>query len=121
MRVAGIGFRRGAGIGSVRDALARAGAAELRRLALPVSKLDQPLAGALRAAGFVLQPVEDRLLPHQPVLSDSAAARRSHGTGSVAEACALAALGPGALLAGPRIISGDGMATVAIATKGQAT
>ncbi|MFT4151918.1 MAG: precorrin methylase, partial [Paracoccaceae bacterium] len=38
---------------------------------------------------------------------------------SVAEACALAALGPGARLAGPRSISGDGMATAALALFGE--
>jgi cobalt-precorrin 5A hydrolase len=37
------------------------------------------------------------------------------GTGSIAEASALVAAGPGARLRGPRAVSADGTATAAIA------
>lgn len=121
VKAVGIGFRRNATVTSVLDALARAGMQDHRRLALPASKAGQPLAGPLRDLGFCLVPVADDLLPLQDTLTESAAARRTHATGSVAEACALAVLGPGAVLLGPRIISGDGRATVAIAMKGPRT
>ena len=41
--------------------------------------------------------------------------RQLYGTGSVAEASALAAAGVGAVLTGPRVTSPDGMVVVAIA------
>jgi cobalt-precorrin 5A hydrolase len=50
-------------------------------------------------------------------MTQSARVRERFGTGSVAEASALAAAGPGARLLGPRVISGDGLATAAIAER----
>ncbi|MFP4328377.1 MAG: cobalamin biosynthesis protein, partial [Paracoccaceae bacterium] len=59
------------------------------------------------------------LLPEETrgmqTLTRSAYALDTYRTGSVAEACALAAAGPGALLLGPRAISSDRMATCALA------
>ena len=49
------------------------------------------------------------------MLTQSAKVAERFGTGSVAEAAALAAAGPGAQLLGPRVVSGDGLATAAIA------
>ncbi len=102
-------------LASLEDALARAGGADgvthlatlagkaeglaplARRLALPVMALE---AGALR--GVVT-----------PTQSGRVAAL--FGTGSVAEAVALVAAGPGARLRGPRAVSADGLATAALA------
>lgn len=54
-------------------------------------------------------------LAAQPVLTRSAASQATYGTGSVAEAAALAAAGPGARLLSARLISPDRLATCAIA------
>jgi cobalt-precorrin 5A hydrolase len=51
----------------------------------------------------------------QKTLTRSDRVRTLFGTGSVAEAAALAAAGPGARLRGPRAVSADGTATAAIA------
>lgn len=116
--IAGIGFRKAATMASVLDALERAGAKGCRRLALPQDKLGQPAALALCNAGYLLLAIPAHAISGQPTLSDGAASRFARGTGSVAEACALAAAGAGARLAGPRSISGDRMATAALAVTG---
>ena len=121
MRIAGIGFRDGATLESVLDALAQAGAADATRLALPARKQGQPLCEALTARGFDLTWIDDAALATTETPTQSAIARRHYGTGSVAEAAALAAArahDPGARLAGPRALSADRMATAALALTG---
>jgi cobalt-precorrin 5A hydrolase len=116
MIVAGFGFRAGATPASLRDALARAGGGRPARLATLADKADH--GGFAAFAGELGRPV-CRITPQaaaaQATLTESPAARAAHGTGSVAEACALAAAGPGAALLGPRATSGDRMATCALA------
>jgi cobalt-precorrin 5A hydrolase len=56
---------------------------------------------------------EDLRAQETPTKSDRI--ERQFGTGSLAEAAALAAAGPGATLLAVRVVSGDGMATAAIA------
>lgn len=114
-RIAGIGFREAAQVESLLDALARAGAADLRHIALPEVKARHQAAMQLSRLGYHLHPVSAAALTAPATLTDSAASRAAHGTGSVSEACALAAIGPGARLIAPRAISADGMATAAIA------
>lgn len=116
--IAGIGFREAAGPASIRDALERAGGAGLRDLALPERKARHPAVRALARLGYRIHPVTAEALSAAVTLTDSAAARAAHGTGSVSEGCALVAAGPGARLLAPRSISGDGLATAAIAVKG---
>lgn len=116
--IAGIGFRGAATMASVLDALERAGARGCHRLALPQDKLRQPAALALCEAGYLLIPIAPQAMSAQSTLSDGPVSRAARGTGSVAEACALAAAGAGARLAGPRAISGDRMATAALAVTG---
>lgn len=121
MRLAGIGFRDGATLAAIRDALTRAGAAEVRDLALPARKQGHPLCAALRAQGFTLHLIADAALAATETPTQSAIARRHYATGSVAEAAALAAaraLAPGACLAGPRVFSADRMASAALALTG---
>ncbi|MEH6774853.1 MAG: cobalamin biosynthesis protein [Cereibacter changlensis] len=110
MRVAGIGFNSRATGASIRDALAQAGGAEA--LATAETK-----AAALRglAPGLPVRGIAPDDLARQPVLTRSARVAALHGTGSLAEAAALAAAGPGARLLGPRVTSADGRATAAIA------
>lgn len=115
MRVAGIGFRGAATVASLRDALERAGGgAEL--LATAAVKAQAPAARELAARlGVPLHGFERDVLAAQMVLTQSEKVAARFGTGSVAEAAALAAAGPGARLLGPRVVSGDGLATAAIA------
>lgn len=116
--IAGIGFRGQAGLDSVLDALERAGAGTVRRLALPARKRGHPLAAALERQGRVLIWVDDAVLAATATPTESEVSRRAYATGSVAEACALAAAGPGARLAAPRALSADRMATAALASGG---
>lgn len=117
MRVAGIGFRRAASLSSLRDALARAGG-RADMLATAAEKAEAPVMRDLaRSLALPLGAVEREALGAQVTLTESAIVRARFGTGSVAEAAALAAAGPGARLLGPRVVSGDGLATAAIAER----
>lgn len=123
MSVAGFGCRAGARPESLRDAFEAAQAAALRAGASPVS-----LLATLADKAPILGPLADTLglpvaaLPAAELAcvdtpTRSAASLAARGTGSVAEASALAAAGPGARLAGPRAVSADRMATCAIAIR----
>ncbi|APX94926.1 hypothetical protein BWR19_06665 [Halomonas sp. 1513] len=118
MTVAGFGFRRGAQLASLIDALERIEAeyGAVERLAAAQSML--PLVQALgRARGIAVAAVEDAALPAAVTLTRSEQSLQARGTGSVAEAVALLAAGSGAALLGPRLISTDRMATVAVARR----
>jgi cobalt-precorrin 5A hydrolase len=115
MRVAGLGFRSGATIASLRAVLlaleARGGPAEALAC-LP----DKAGAAALRALAA------ERGLPLHAVAVDGVATATQsarimalHNTGSVAEAAALVAAGPLAQLTVTRINSPDGTVTGAMA------
>jgi cobalt-precorrin 5A hydrolase len=93
MKVAGFGFRNAASHTSLAEALALAGGAQ----GLPVIGLQRTL-------------LETILTPTQ-----SPRVKARFGTGSLAEAAALAAAGPGAQLLARRSQSADGAATAAIA------
>lgn len=106
MIVAGFGFSSRATAESLKGALAATGqvpdkVATLADKAELLAALDLPVIA-------VSGP-----LPETP--TQSPASLTARGTGSVAEACALAAAGPGAYLLGPRMVSPDGLATCAIA------
>lgn len=118
MKIAGIGFRDEASLPSILDALERAGAAGVTRLALPARKAGHPLAEGLARQGYELVWVADQALAAVDTPTQSPVSRRTYGTGSVCEAAALAALGPHARLAAPRALSADRMATAALATTG---
>jgi cobalt-precorrin 5A hydrolase len=115
MIVAGFGFRSGATLAALQDALDRAGGpggvTHLATLAAKVRGL-QPLGQSLALPVIGLPP---EALQHAPTLTRSGRVAALHGTGSVAEAAALAAAGPDARLRGPRAVSADGTATAAIA------
>ncbi len=115
-RVAGLGCRKGVPLAALREVLARAvgdGAVdalatlESRALAL------RPLAQALGLPVIALPPgaIAGIATPTQ-----SPRILALHATGCVAEATALAALGPGARIVTPRLVSADGSATAAIAS-----
>jgi cobalt-precorrin 5A hydrolase len=109
--VAGFGFSSRATAASLRGAFAAAGAPSVDALATLADKAPAlaPLAAALGARLIAVAGP----LPDTP--TDSAASRAARGAGSVAEACALAAAGPGAVLRGVRAVSPDRLATCAIA------
>lgn len=116
MIVAGFGFRRHADVGSMRVALALATDKIVRvdALATPDDKVAAlaPLADTL---GLPVIAVSADRLHAAATWTRSQPSVDARGTGSVAEACALAAAGAGARLIASRRISPDRMATCAIA------
>lgn len=128
MMVAGFGFRSGATLASLRDALAHAAAAlqptvSVRSIALLATAQDKADAPSLRALadelGLPVCAVEAARMNATVTLTDHATVRVLRGSGSTAEAAALAAAlmrgGPGATLLHPRAVSTDRLATCAIA------
>lgn len=113
MIVAGFGFSTRATLASLRDALARTGG-KPDALATAADKAAQlgPLAEALE---LPMQAISADRIKAQTTLTQSARAFQERGTGSLAEAAALAGAGPGARLRGPRILSGDHLAACALA------
>lgn len=120
MRVAGIGFRSGAAMSSLQDALIRAidaaGGAPVQALVTESAKSRAPvfkeLAQAMGLPGLGVR-TEDMAQLITPTQSQRILDK--FGTGSLCEAAALAAAGADATLVAVRVISGDGMATAAIA------
>ncbi len=124
LHVVGFGFRREASLASLVQALDQlieqygtiyqCGAGAIDKLAVAHSML--PLVEELgRLRGIEVIAVADAELPTVTTLTHSAQSMQARGTGSVAEAVALLAAGPGATLLGPRIISADRKATAALA------
>ncbi|WP_416137406.1 cobalamin biosynthesis protein [Halomonas sp. HK25] len=116
IRVAGFGFRRGANLVSLSEALE-----QLQRRYGPVERLAaaQSMLALVQALGrerdMAVIAVTDAALPQAATLTRSEQSLLARGTGSVAEAVALLAAGPGATLLGPRLISADRQATAALA------
>jgi cobalt-precorrin 5A hydrolase len=119
MIVAGFGFRQAASVDSLLDALDRARAAQTPDLIATAED---------KATAAAFQDLSDHLnLPIRAIAQDvlaqvetptrSVTLRALRGSGSVAEAAALVAAGPGASLLGPRVVSADRMATCALATR----
>ena len=115
MIVAGFGFTTSATIASLRDAYAQTGQ-QADILATALAKADADcithLSAELQAPLHAIAPAD---LSAQTTLTQSDNSAASHNTGSVAEAAALVAAGPGASLLGPRTISADRHATCALA------
>ena len=115
MIVAGFGLRSGATLAALQDALAKAGGPEgVTHLATLAAKAEglRPLSHAL---DLPVLPLVAEALHGIPTLTRSDRIEALFGTGSLAEAAALAAAGPGARLRAPRAVSADGTATAAIA------
>lgn len=111
IRVAGFGARAGASLDSLRAAYGATGASGITALATIQARADlvRPLAAEL---GLPLQVVA---VAGVATPTRSARVQASFQTGSVAEAAALIAAGPGAQLAVLRVSAPDGMATCAVA------
>jgi cobalt-precorrin 5A hydrolase len=116
MIIAGFGFRAEATLSALQNALASAqhGQPHVSLLAVPDDKaaLAQLLANTMDLPLIAISP---EALRSAQTATQSTASLEARQTGSVAEACALAAAGPGARLLTPRHISSDRMATCAIA------
>ncbi len=113
MRVVGLGFRRGVSAESLRAAMALVGQGDA--LATAEDKVLEP--GLVRLAhelGLIVLPVTRAAL-HAQGIEGSARVEAEYGTGSVAEASALAAAGRGAKLVHGRRTGPDGMAVAALA------
>ncbi|MFZ1662192.1 MAG: cobalamin biosynthesis protein [Paracoccaceae bacterium] len=117
MRVAGLGFRGAATFESLNNALEKAGG-QVEALATAETKAGAPAIRILaKALELPLLSISRDRLSEQVTLTQSEKVAVRFGTGSVAEAAALAAAGEGAWLLGPRVISDDGLATAAIAER----
>ena len=113
MIVAGFGFRGAATQASLAAALQSAGQTP-DCLAAPADKCTcDAMQGLAQTLGLRLVPVKNIEGVETP--TRSSASLMARGTGSVAEAAALAAAGPDARLIRPRVISPDRMATCALA------
>ena len=122
MIVAGFGFRAGASTASLRDALRRAAQGRrVQALATAHDKVETPSFQALaQDLGLPTHAVAPEDLAQQHTQTASTASQVARNTGSVAEAAALAAAGPGARLLTARQISADRQATCALAEGGPA-
>ena len=120
MRVAGIGFRGAADLASLRDALDRAlrdaAGGPIDALATESAKSRTAVFKALaRDLGVPGLGVSAEDMAQMITLTQSQRIQDRFGTGSLAEAAALALVGPEGRLVAARVVSGDGMATAALA------
>lgn len=117
MRVAGLGCRRGAPLDALQQALAMAAAQGGAPDALATIPAREAEARAL--ADAMTLPL--RLVRVEGIATPTRSQRilARYGTGSVAEAAALVAAGPGARITVARMISTCGRATCAIAESGE--
>lgn len=117
MKVAGLGFRQDVTLASLREALAAAGGADgLAAMATVSDKADaEPLKQLARECGVPIRAIPADVLASVETPTQSKLVTEKFGTGSVAEAAALAAAGPRARLIATRAVSQDRTATAAIA------
>jgi cobalt-precorrin 5A hydrolase len=117
MRVAGLGFRRGANVASLREALdAAGGACGLAALAAISDKAETgALVSLARELGLPIRAVSADGLTGIETATRSDIVIAKFGVGSLAEAVALVAAGDNARLVAPRVVSRDRTATAAIA------
>ncbi len=117
MKVAGLGFKRDVTLASLREALLAAGGPE--GLAAVATVSDKADAEALKQlaceCGVPIKAVPAETLAGINTPTRSRLIVEKFGTGSVAEAAALAVAGPGARLIATRVVSQDRTATAAIA------
>jgi cobalt-precorrin 5A hydrolase len=117
MKVAGLGFKRDVTLASLREVLVSAGGCE--GLAVVATVSDRVETAALKVlAGELNVPVKAvpaDVLAGIVTPTQSKLVKEKFGTGSVAEAAALAAAGRHARLISTRVVSKDRTATAAIA------
>jgi cobalt-precorrin 5A hydrolase len=113
--VAGFGFRRGVDIAALRAALALAQNGLAVTALATLREKAQTIAELAALLDLPLIAIDTAAIRNLPTITQSRASLAAYGVGSVAEAVALAAAGPGARLLAPRTISPDRTATCAIA------
>ncbi|RBW57430.1 cobalamin biosynthesis protein [Ruegeria sp. A3M17] len=121
MIVAGLGFSSTATVDSLRAVFERASVGQnVDALATVADKEGHAALSEFAAEiALPLHFIAAADLAGQRTLTCSNRSRATYGTGSVAEASALAAAGTGARLTSPRQISDDRLATCAVAIGGQ--
>ncbi len=117
MIVAGFGFRSETTLAALQDAFHRAGGPDGVTHLATLGAKERALSVLGDHLGLPVIALAPEALIGQPTLTRSARVQAAYRTGSVAEAAALAAAGPGARLLGPRAISSDGTATAALAER----
>ncbi|MEH2534279.1 cobalt-precorrin 5A hydrolase [Bradyrhizobium sp. AZCC 1588] len=117
MKVAGLGFRRDVTLASLREALVAAGGREgIAAVATVSDRAESDVLKLLaRELGVPIKAVPADVLAGIATPTQSKRIKERVGTGSVAEAAALAAAGRRARLISTRVVSQDRMATAAIA------
>lgn len=120
--VAGFGYRAAAGVSSLRDAFDAACdqvASSMQSVSITALAAPADKARLVAELGQTLElpviAVEEHQLTAMPTQTQSENSFQARGTGSVAEAAALAGAGEGATLLCPRVVSQDRMATCALA------
>ncbi len=122
MKVAGIGFRSTATAADLRAALTLAGE-HVDALASVAGKAEAPaMQEFARAAGLPVIALQEQDIAGEQTLTCSPRIKARFGTGSLAEAAALAGArhgvpGARARLLAPRVVTADGLATAAIAER----
>ena len=118
--IAGFGYRAAATADSLADALAKARAAAgtdapVTAYYVPADKAGQACAAGFAAsAGVTVTPVAVAAMEEVETPTQSEKVLDKRGVGSVAEAVALAAAGPGGRVIVARVVSEDHMATCAL-------
>ena len=117
MKVAGFGFRQDVTLAALREALLAAGGPEgLAAIATLSDKADaEALKQLARECSVPITAFPADMLAGIDTPTQSQLVVERFGTGSVAEATALAAAGPRARLIATRVVSQDRTATAAIA------
>lgn len=111
----GIGLRTGAGPASLAGLFASLDLAPGAPVALPAFRAAHPVLDWLRAEGFQLHLIAPEALLGLRTPTQSPRQLAAYGTGSMAEACALALAGQDARIIRARILSGDRLASAALA------
>ncbi|MBO6897023.1 MAG: cobalamin biosynthesis protein [Shimia sp.] len=115
MIVAGFGFRASATEDSLRGALEMTAVAHVDAIATPTDKAhSNALQAFAKAHNLPVLEIDASAMQAVETQTQSAKVREKRGTGSVAEACALAVL-KNATLTISRVVSADRLATCAIA------
>lgn len=117
MIIAGFGFTSRATAASLAQALNATGhAGTLTAIATHADKANAaPLRAFAHAHGLPISAIPADQITQTATQTHSARSQNARNTGSVAEAAALAAAGPGATLIAARHVSADRMATCALA------
>ncbi len=117
MIVAGFGFRAQAQVESLADAYQRAKAGvAIEAISTLSDKATEPaFQDFARRLGLPIIAVDQTAVGPVDMATHSAQSMAARGLGSVAEAAALSAAGPGAILLTQRVISEDRYATCAVA------